>query len=62
MSKVCKTHQDNPAYIYGQCIGCEIEYYQKKLKEKDEEIVRLNNNLKEIKQNYENSKMKMTRW
>jgi hypothetical protein len=25
MTKVCKKHQKNPVFIYGQCIGCEIE-------------------------------------
>lgn len=49
-TKVCKRHQREPAMIYGQCIGCEIEYYQKKLKEKDEEILQLKNELKNLKE------------
>jgi hypothetical protein len=48
-TKVCKRHQIEPAYIYSQCIGCEIEYYQKELKEKDDEILQLKNELNIIK-------------
>jgi hypothetical protein len=52
-TKVCKRHQLEPAFIYGQCIGCEIEYYQKKLNEKDEELEMLNKEMKEIREKYE---------
>ena len=26
MTKVCTKHKENPVMIYGECIGCEIEY------------------------------------
>jgi len=25
MEKVCKKHQETPAIMYGECIGCELE-------------------------------------
>lgn len=33
MSKVCKKHIEKPAMIYKQCIGCELEWYQKRIRD-----------------------------
>lgn len=33
MNKVCKKHQENPVKIYSQCIGCETEYLNQRIKE-----------------------------
>jgi len=30
-------HAGNPVTIYHQCIGCELEWYQKRVKELEEE-------------------------
>ena len=30
--KVCKRHQQNPVWIYSQCIGCEIEDLRNRVK------------------------------
>lgn len=42
MSKVCKKHRDNPALIYNQCVGCELERMAKEiqiLKQQRDELV-----------------------
>lgn len=36
MSKICKKHQENPAKIYSQCIGCEIEDLNQRIREQEE--------------------------
>lgn len=36
MSKVCKKHRENPARIYSQCIGCEIENLNQCIKEQED--------------------------
>lgn len=41
MTKVCKQHIEKPALIYGQCIGCELEGYQRRIKELEQENERL---------------------
>ena len=38
MSKICDKHIENPAKIYGQCIGCELEMYQRRIKELELEV------------------------
>jgi hypothetical protein len=49
MSKVCKQHIEKPALIYGQCIGCEIERYQQRIKELEKENEKLRAESKEKK-------------
>lgn len=42
MSKVCKKHRENPALIYNQCVGCELERMAKEiqiLKQQRDELV-----------------------
>ncbi len=36
VSKVCKNHLENPVKIYSQCIGCEIEYLNQRIREQEE--------------------------
>lgn len=41
MSKVCEKHKEKPARIYSQCIGCEVESLNGRIKELEEERSRL---------------------
>jgi len=36
LSEVCKKHRENPARIYSQCIGCEIEDLNQRIREQEE--------------------------
>lgn len=38
MSKVCAKHIESPAYIYGECIGCELEMLRAEAKALREEV------------------------
>lgn len=37
MNKTCNNHAANPARIYHQCVGCELEWYQKRTEELEAE-------------------------
>ena len=41
MSKVCDAHKTKPAFIYGECVGCELEDLRAKLKAAEAEILTL---------------------
>lgn len=42
MSKVCAKHVEQPAFIYGECVGCELETLRAEAKALREEVERSN--------------------
>lgn len=62
MSEICKEHIDNPARIYHQCIGCEIEWYEQKKKELETEIEHLKTLLNDYGRELSNSYLMISQY